>query len=107
MNVSIPSARILGWAVVIPIISLSLLFGCAPSARSSHGGYETVGKDPRRNTDLAQQKNTQAVALLNSAKYKDAEKVLKEVLDADVTYGPAHNNQGKVYYQEGQLYLAA
>ena len=36
-----------------------------------------------------------------------AEKLLKQALTADIGYGPAHNNLGKVYYHRQNFYLAA
>jgi Tfp pilus assembly protein PilF len=95
-------------AVEILVVTLALLaFGCQHTVPPTHHAYETVGQDPRRNTDLAKQKNILAIAQIDQDKYSDAEKLLKEALDADVTYGPAHNNLGKVYYQEHKFYLAA
>jgi Tfp pilus assembly protein PilF len=88
-------------------MALFVTLGCQHTTPTSHHPYETISQDPRRNTDLAKQKNTLAIAQINQNKYPDAEKLLKEALDADVTYGPAHNNLGKVYFQEHQLYLAA
>ena len=32
---------------------------------------------------------------------------VRSALEADVTFGPAHNNLGRVYYHQGQLYLDA
>jgi len=36
-----------------------------------------------------------------------AETALQQALAADIMFGPAHNNLGKVYYHQKKLYLAA
>jgi len=56
---------------------------------------------------LAREKNAQAIKLLEANKFPEAQKLLKEALDADVTFGPAHNNLGKAYYHQNEFYLAA
>ena len=44
---------------------------------------------------------------MDKGDYDAAEAALKAVLTADVMFGPAHNNLGKVYFHKGELYLAA
>ena len=84
-----------------------LLTGCSGASRQAASPYETVGKDPHRDADLAQRENARAVALIDAGNYTAAETALKAALAADVMCGPAHNNLGKVYYHESRLYLAA
>nr|MBC8218428.1 tetratricopeptide repeat protein [Planctomycetota bacterium] len=50
---------------------------------------------------------SQASKLLRRSKWDQAEQALQNALIADVTYGPAHNNLGKLYYKQGEFYLAA
>lgn len=69
--------------------------------------YETVQADPHRDTDLAVEKHQRAIRLIERDQLERAEKLLHEALVADVTFGPAHNNLGKLYYQQHKLYLAA
>ena len=96
-------------------LATSILLLCAAAfsnsgGRSSAGGardYSTLGKDPRRDTAKARELNTKAVKLIENGDWKDAEAMLKKALQADVTFGPAHNNLGNVYFQTRQLYLAA
>ena len=86
----------------------ALLAGCqAPPTYKSGESYVTVAKDPRRDTQRAREENEQAIKLMEQRKWSETEPVLKRALEADVTFGPAHNNLGKVYYQQSQLYLAA
>ena len=44
---------------------------------------------------------------MEKSDYDAAEAALKAALTADVMFGPAHNNLGKVYFHKGELYLAA
>ncbi|MBI1368396.1 MAG: tetratricopeptide repeat protein [Planctomycetes bacterium] len=83
-----------------------LLAGCANSQKSG-GAYETVADAPNRDTEMARAENHLALKLLSEGKYPEAEAALKSALTADVTFGPAHNNLGKVYYHQKKFYLAA
>ena len=98
-------------ALFTDIAATSLIFilvGCASHRNGvEQGNYQTVGKDPHRDTELARKLNDQAVDDLNKENYDGAEKELKQALDADITFGPAHNNLGTVYFQHHRLYLAA
>jgi tetratricopeptide (TPR) repeat protein len=87
-----------------------LLAGCAawssrPPAKST--GYQTTAADPLRDTDLARAEHARAVGLMDKGDYDAAEAALKAALTADVMFGPAHNNLGKVYFRKGELYRAA
>jgi Flp pilus assembly protein TadD len=93
--------------IALPVMLLPAGFGCASGGREFKGGYETVSPDPRRDSDAAEQFNEKALRHLDQADYGRAETDLKAALSADVMYGPAHNNLGKVYYHQGKLYLAA
>lgn len=86
---------------------VTIASGCRSSSKPPESDYQTVGKDPRRDIDMAKRENAKAVELIAAGKYNEAEKVLRSALAADVTYGPAHNNLGQVYYHQGKLYLAA
>jgi Flp pilus assembly protein TadD len=79
------------------------------SARQSESDshYQTVAKDPHRDTDLARKLTDQASTLIDQNKLSEAEAALHRALDADVMYGPAHNNLGTVYLDQNNLYLAA
>jgi len=59
------------------------------------------------NSDVAKTENDTAVHLLDQGKFDEAEAHLKKSVEADVMYGPAHNNLGLVYYHQGKLYPAA
>ena len=83
------------------------LGGCASDKRKVEAGYETVAKDPRRDSASAETHNVEAVGRMERGDYAGAEAELKAALEADVMYGPAHNNLGKVYFHQGKMYLAA
>jgi len=82
--------------------------GCAkPAHPDAAANYQTVTADPRRNTDLASQLNAKGLEELAERDYAKAEKLFKEALQADMFFGPAHNNLGIAYYEQQKFYLAA
>jgi Tfp pilus assembly protein PilF len=83
-----------------------MMIGCQKPALTSED-YETVAKDPRRDTEKARSQTAEAVEQIEAGRLDDAEKTLKAALIADLFYGPAHNNLGLVYYNQKRLYLAA
>lgn len=94
----------------VALLAAVTIQGCAakaPRAAADAPAYETLGPEPRRETDVARAENARGVDLLAREKYEEAESALKAALQADVMHGPAHNNLGKVYYHQGRLYLAA
>lgn len=96
----------------IPIIVLlcSVMIwaaGCGSTYRAADRQYETVEAAPNRDTDTARDLNLQALTQLEDGEPEEAERLLKQALAADITFGPAHNNLGKVYFEQSKLYLAA
>ena len=83
------------------------LGGCATARRPAARDYQTRQDDPRRDTALARQDNAKAADLIDAGDDAAAEKLLRDALTADIEFGPAHNNLGKVYFRQGKLYLAA
>lgn len=61
----------------------------------------------RGDTAKAQAKNECGLDLLERNELDDAEAAFMDALNADVMFGPAHNNLGKVYYEQSKFYLAA
>lgn len=74
---------------------------------SSLGTYETIEGNPHRDTQLAIRKNEQALRRMEQDDFAKAEELLQESLVADVTFAPAHNNLGHLYFRQGKYYLAA
>jgi Tfp pilus assembly protein PilF len=94
--------------VVIVSVLVAVVTGCtARKPAPPLSTYQTVGKDPRRDTETARAENLAAVPLIAAGDYAKAEAHLKASLTADIMYGPAHNNLGKVYFHQNKLYLAA
>jgi Tfp pilus assembly protein PilF len=93
--------------IVLSLLLVSFVAGCARKARTPAEGYKTVEAAPLRSPDLARQENARAIELLDRGDYAEAEKALRAALDADVMCGPAHNALGKVYFHQGKLYEAA
>jgi Tfp pilus assembly protein PilF len=84
-----------------------LLAGCSSKKPPEAPNYQTVGRDPRRDTETARTENAKALAQMDKGDWSKAEDSLKKALAADVMFGPAHNNLGKIYYRQNKLYLAA
>ena len=87
--------------------------GPPPSRRASTRGrggqphYRTVRADPTRNPDAARRYNERGLDRLDAGDLDAAEKAFSQALAADVEFGPAHNNLGKVYFQQRDWYRAA
>jgi Tfp pilus assembly protein PilF len=97
-------ARIVLLAVAVAVSGQ----GCASGDKATRkGGYETVKTAPRRDAPRAEELHVRALAAMEAGDHAAAERLFKEALEADVTFGPAHNNLGKLYYQQGKHYLAA
>lgn len=96
----------------MPLVLSVPILGCGMMHRVP-SDYQTVAADQQHDTDEAKAENAAAVRIINrrlAGKHADlakAEKLLQDALVADVTYGPAHNSLGLVYYLQRQLYLAA
>jgi len=94
----------LALALVLP---LALLTGCSSAKKT----------DPYAPASEAARDTQRAIALNNEAlPYMDkgdlssmnrAEELLRQALSADLYFGPAHNNLGVIYLQEGKYYEAA
>ncbi len=95
------------WCVLLSGAGILPGVGCSRTYRAGDRQYQTVESAPNRDTDTARTLNARALAHLEESEVEQAEKLLKDALAADITFGPAHNNLGKVYFQQGKLYLAA
>jgi Flp pilus assembly protein TadD len=69
--------------------------------------YETVTVNPRRDPEAAAKQNQHGLEALAKGKLDKAEKHFKEALIKDVDFGSAHNNLGRLYFDQGKNYLAA
>lgn len=94
--------RVLCWII---LLLLSSLVGCQGPA--TQPGYQTVGRDPRRDSDAAAILTQEGRQQLSCDKLDDAERTFKAALTADPFFGPAHNDLGIVYYRQKKFYYAA
>jgi Tfp pilus assembly protein PilF len=92
-----PAPRFL---VLLPLALL--LSACAAPAT---GPYATPTGEER--DGLEAQALTQRAADLIDSDPDKAEQLLRDALSADIFHGPAHNNLGTLYLEQGKLYEAA
>ena len=78
-----------------------------PVGNDSTGKYRTVTAQPRRDTEAARRANEEGLAHLKANELDRAVESFSRALTADVEFGPAHNNLGKVYYRKKDYYKAA
>jgi tetratricopeptide (TPR) repeat protein len=81
--------------------ALLSMFGCAAAS----GPYQPA--DPQRRDSAKAESLTRQAADLIESDPAEAEQLLRQALTADLFHGPAHNNLGVIYLNEGKLYEAA
>lgn len=69
--------------------------------------YRTITAEPLRDTETAKKANALGLKYLAEDRLDLAEKEFTRALAADVDFGPAHNNLGKVYFKNHDMYKAA
>lgn len=98
-------------AVTLMVLLMAWLLsglGCSSPAASAQGGsYTTVRADPARDTAAARTLNQRGLEQLEAGHLSQAESLFKQALTADVEFGPAHSNLGKVYFRQSDWYKAA
>lgn len=67
---------------------------------------EELGQ-PTPNPELARSLNDQAVEAYQAGEVDKAESLLNESIQTDLTFGPAHNNLGRIHYDRSAYYKAA
>ncbi|MEM9916311.1 MAG: tetratricopeptide repeat protein [Planctomycetota bacterium] len=92
--------------VAIAFISLGLLTGTGCASRGGDR-YHVVQAHRQANHEAARAKSDAALEAIEVRDFDAAEQLLLDAIAANVGFGPAHNNLGKVYYEQGKLYLAA
>lgn len=97
--------------VLTALLVANALVGCAKFNQGHTARYQTVVASDHHDTATAQQKHREALVFLkdlhHGSDYAKVEQLLNEALVADVTYGPAHNSLGTLYFLQKKLYLAA
>lgn len=97
-----------------------MLAGCALLHQDQNNAYQTVQTDFRYDTETAIEEHEKALKIIEKhfsdqptylhhfpPDLSKAEEHLQKALEADVSYGPAHNTLGLVYYWQRKYYLAA
>lgn len=87
-------------------LGLVMLVGCQ-LWNSRRPTYQTIRPDPHRNPKAASRQNDKALHWLAKGRADKAEWHFQQALIEDVSFGPAHNNLGQLYYERGEYYLAA
>ena len=90
--------------LLVVVLLTAVLAGCASSGRRS--SPYTVQSEDARDPREADRLNGEAVKLMDSDPV-EAEELLRQALSADLYHGPAHNNLGVLYLEQGLLYQAA
>ncbi|MHB9080400.1 MAG: tetratricopeptide repeat protein [Pirellulaceae bacterium] len=91
---------------VLMLASLPLV-ACSRLVHRSAKSYTTVVADSNRDGDKARAECERAAKFFDKGNLEKAEAALQDALIADVSYAPAHNNLGHIYFEQGRLYLAA
>ncbi len=92
---------------ILLLFTLLSVGGCASDASKKGPNYETIKANPKRDPEAAAKLNEHGVTALAKGKFEKSEKLFKDALIKDVDYGPAHNNLGRLYFDQGKNYLAA
>lgn len=97
----------LKWArIVMFTLALSPL-GCQSQGSRSAPGYETIAGESLRDSETARRHNATGLQAIEDNDLDKAEQAFKNALEADVMFGPAHNNLGKLYHTQELFYKAA
>ena len=87
------------------LIALTLILGACTSQLAPDGPYQPVSEN-LRSALIAEERNLEAADLIYTDP-AEAERLLREALTADIYFGPAHNNLGVLYLEQGKLFEAA
>ena len=95
---------------VVLLLSIGVFLlsaGCSRFAHHAPTTYVTIVGDGNRDPDKARALCDRAGEFFEAGRIAKAEAALQDALIADVSYAPAHNNLGRIYFDQGKLYLAA
>ena len=87
------------------LVAQTLLLGACRSQPAPDGPYQPVSEN-LRSALIAEERNLEAADLIYTDP-AEAERLLREALTADIYFGPAHNNLGVLYLEQGKLFEAA
>lgn len=89
------------------LLAITFVCGCARLAINRQANYRTIESNAISDETAARKIHEHALELLSNCQIADAEQCLHEALIEDVSFGPAHNTLGKLYYDQKKFYLAA
>ncbi len=92
---------------ILLLIFATGVCGCAKLRTGKTVNYRTVVESGSHDTETAEKRHNRAMDLLCDCDVCGAEQLLHKALLADVSFGPAHNTLGKVYFDQEKFYLAA
>lgn len=69
--------------------------------------YRTISSNAIGDETVARAKHERGLDLMAKCEYQEAEQCFHEALIEDVSFGPAHNSLGKLYYDQKKFYLSA
>lgn len=106
MNESISHLACLG--VLCTALGLAVV-GCATSSENDDADApaKTIAIDTGYDRAAAELANAQGLERLDSEQYDLAQQSFEAAIREDKTFGPAHNNLGKVHYLAQRYYAAA
>ena len=87
-------------------MSACLVVGCRTTAPAAHGPYQEPEESALRQTAEAERLTKLAADLIEDDPER-AEDLLRDALNNDLFFGPAHNNLGVIYLKQDRLYEAA
>jgi len=93
------------WSLAVVLALILCIAGCKSGGVTNRS--DIIVANGKRDTERARKEHERAFELISQHKYDEAEKVCKRALQADIMFGPAHNNLGLVYYYQDKLYAAA
>lgn len=93
--------------IYLLLIALACVCGCARLRPDSPVNYRTIESSGNKDPQAAREAHNTAIGLLSEQRCCEAEQFLHEALISDVSFGPAHNTLGKLYYDQKKFYLAA
>ncbi|WP_182866116.1 tetratricopeptide repeat protein [Rhodopirellula sp. JC639] len=101
--------RLVRFGVVHSFASIAAFFVCLlPIGCSSlqSNNQSVISVQTKRDTKRANRLTYAGIRSLGKQHFDQAAKHFREAVEADDTYGPAHNNLGLLHYEQGNLYQA-
>ena len=89
------------------MVILSVALGCGALREPTAVSYDTILPEGAGGSNTAKELNRSGLIAFEAGRLPEAERLFRNALKADSSFGPAHNNLGQIYLARHQLYLAA